>query len=227
MEEYKRSKSAAFITLTYHPKYVPDQGVDKKHFQKFMKRLRKKSGDRLRYYAVGEYGSKTNRPHYHAIIFNYYGNENFLQSVWPFGIVHIGKVTEASIRYTTKYIIQRFDVPSKQNKPFALMSRAFGIGLWYLTDEMVRWHREGERNYTLTFGIKGRLPRYYKNKIWPDSEIRDKVSQKAKWEGIKAHRKNLALFYDIYGKDADVQMADMRNAVIARIKIKVAFTQTI
>lgn len=227
MEEYKRSKSAAFITLTYHPKFVPDQGVDKKHFQKFMKRLRKKSGERLRYYAVGEYGTKTNRPHYHAIIFNYYGNENFLQSVWPFGIVHIGKVTEASIKYTTKYVIQRHDVPRNQNKPFSLMSRAFGLGLWYLTDEMVHWHREGSRNYTLLHGVKGRLPRYYKDKIWPDQEIRNKVSEKAKWEGIKANRKNLAIFYRLYGERAKQKQTEMRNAVVSRVKQKVAFTQTL
>lgn len=228
MEEYKRSKSAAFITLTYHPKYVPDQGVDKKHFQKFMKRLRKKSGDRLRYYAVGEYGTKTGRPHYHAIIFNYYGNENFLQSVWPYGIVHIGKVNQASIMYTTKYIIQsQVPMDKKLNKPFALMSRGYGLGLWYLTDEMLHWHRSGKRSYTCIYGIKGRLPRYYKNKIWPDEKIRNSVSEEAKWQGIKAHRKNLKLFYELYGNQAKTKMAEMRSAVIGRIKQKVAFTQTL
>lgn len=235
MEEYKRSKSAAFITLTYSDKYVPDQGVEKKHFQKFMKRLRNKSVGRLRYYAVGEYGTKTGRPHYHAIIFNYEGDEKFLRSVWrhpvtkePVGLVHIGKVNQASIMYTTKYVIQsQISIPKKVNKPFALMSRGFGIGLWYLTDEMLRWHRDGKRTHTFLHGVKGRLPRYYKNKIWPDEKIRNSVSETAKWEAIKAHRKNLKLFYDIYGADAKNKMTEMRNAVISRIKQKVAFTQTI
>ena len=42
----------------------------KRDFQLFMKRLRKKySDDRIRFYACGEYGSETFRPHYHAILF--------------------------------------------------------------------------------------------------------------------------------------------------------------
>ena len=71
MQEYRHSKSGLFITLTYHSKYVPDQGVDKEHFQKFMKRLRHTTSQRLRYYGVGEYGTVTGRPHYHIILFNY------------------------------------------------------------------------------------------------------------------------------------------------------------
>lgn len=43
----------------------------KADFQNFMKRLRKNTGyAKIRYYAVGEYGEKNSRPHYHAIIFN-------------------------------------------------------------------------------------------------------------------------------------------------------------
>lgn len=241
MQEYKVAKSAAFITLTYSPKFVPDTGVSKPHFQKFMKRLRKKSGKKLRYYAVGEYGTKTNRPHYHAIIFNYEGNEKFLQSVWPYGIVHIGKVSEASVRYTTKYVIQRIQWPknSQMARPFSLMSRSYGLGLNYLTDEMVQWHRSNKANHTLQYGIKGRLPRYYKDKIWYRQKCekahggflihphRESIGLQCAYDARKAYRQNLALFYSIYGADAKNKMTEMRNAVISRIKEKVAFTQTL
>lgn len=234
MQEYKHCNSAAFITLTYHPKFVPDKGVTKRHLQLFMKRLRKKSGQRLRYYAVGEYGTKTGRPHYHLIIFNYVGNETFLSSIWstrkgtPYGIVHIGRVTEASIVYCTKYIIQRGNQQNAQtHKPFMLCSRAFGIGLWYLSEDMAKWHRTNGINYTFIHGEKGRLPRYYKEKIWPDEYERSRISYQSKWDGIKAHRKNLALFYKMYGKDAQKKMTEFRNAVTSRMKEKIAFTQTI
>lgn len=69
-----------FITITYKDKYLPEQGLDITHFQKFMKRLRfhlseqKETKDEkinLRYLAVGEYGSKFGRPHYHVILWNY------------------------------------------------------------------------------------------------------------------------------------------------------------
>lgn len=74
---------ASFVTLTYDDEHLPsDKGLHKKEVQNFMKRLRKYSKLKLRYYAVGEYGSKNlnengdykfyhrlGRPHYHLIIF--------------------------------------------------------------------------------------------------------------------------------------------------------------
>lgn len=234
MQEYKRSSSAAFITLTYHTKFLPDQGVVKRHFQLFMKRLRKKSTDRLRYYAVGEYGTKHGRPHYHAIIFNFQGNEKFLAKIWPFGIVHIGKVNVRSVMYTTKYVIQCSDQgKEKRNKPFALMSRRYGLGAWYLTDAMVAWHREDDRNYAIMDGVKVRLPRYYKDKIWPTKSyhvdynaIRKRIAVKSKNDCLEAVEKNRKLLAD-QGYDPDLIMKDMRDAVMARIRKKVAFTQTL
>ena len=78
LQESKRSTTAHFITLTYDTKYVPitEKGfmsLDKKHLQQFFKRLRQWHGKNhigIRYYAVGEYGGKTYRPHYHIIIYN-------------------------------------------------------------------------------------------------------------------------------------------------------------
>ena len=71
-----------FITLTYDdlhlPFAIPEIGSNmvgsptlvKSDLQLFFKRLRKKLATNIRYYAVGEYGSRTSRPHYHAIVFN-------------------------------------------------------------------------------------------------------------------------------------------------------------
>jgi len=83
-----------FITLTYDNDHVPkDQSLDVKDFQKFMKRLRKTTGQKIRYYHCGEYGEQCaicgsnrsdceafgdhifvkslGRPHFHACLFNY------------------------------------------------------------------------------------------------------------------------------------------------------------
>lgn len=245
--EYKRSKSAAFITLTYHPKFKPKDGVRKRHFQLFMKRLRKKSGQKLRYFAVGEYGTKTNRPHYHAIIFNYEGSIKFLEKIWSaprtrevYGIVHIGKVNQATIMYCTKYVIQRGSHTSSHlNKPFMLCSRAYGLGINYLTDEMAKWHRSGDRNYTQVYGVKRRLPRYYKEKLWyperkpiagrnfwPEHDRRETVSQKSKNDALASEQKNRQIIIDAGYKNPDAIIAEMRQAVLNRIKEKVAYTQT-
>lgn len=62
----------SFITLTYDNDHVPsDMSLRPKDLQDFFKRLRKRIGVPIRYFACGEYGEHTQRPHYHAIIFGY------------------------------------------------------------------------------------------------------------------------------------------------------------
>lgn len=256
-QEYKRSQGAAFVTLTYHPKFCPDFGLSKRHLQLYIKRLRKAYGKKLRYFAVGEYGTKHNRPHYHLIIFNYGEKDARLDKLFEqswstrtgesFGIVDIRPVNYARIMYCTKYVIQSRDVRCKsRTDPFMLCSRAYGLGAHYLTDAMVKWHREGKRNFTLVFGEKRRLPRYYKEKIWyplrkpkayrrgdstfytneyPAHYEREIVSMASKAEGIIAEEKNLQMIRDAGYSDPDAILAEMRSAVISRIKQKVAFTQ--
>lgn len=79
-----------FITLTYNPESLPkSNSLVLKHFQDFMKRLRKKFGSGIRFFHCGEYGEVCEhcrkskhyctcnmykpylgRPHYHACLFN-------------------------------------------------------------------------------------------------------------------------------------------------------------
>jgi hypothetical protein len=61
-----------FITLTYSPENLPKDGsLDVSHFQKFMKRFRKRFGPGIRFFHCGEYGESLSRPHYHACIFGF------------------------------------------------------------------------------------------------------------------------------------------------------------
>lgn len=69
-------KKAMFVTLTYDDEHLPVNGsLSSYDLRCFFKRLRKSAvrfyGDsfRLKYFACGEYGPRTHRPHYHAIIF--------------------------------------------------------------------------------------------------------------------------------------------------------------
>lgn len=62
----------------------------------------------LRYYTVGEYGTQTHRPHYHSIMFNMQPQLlRELPEIWGQGITHHGTVTQASIHYVTKYVIEK------------------------------------------------------------------------------------------------------------------------
>lgn len=100
-----------FVTLTYNEQCMPvfSNGIPtlwKQDVQAFLKRLRKKTDKKLRYYLTGEYGSKTLRPHYHMILFNFPLDQvEDITDAWGLGNVHLGDVTPASIHYTTKYVI--------------------------------------------------------------------------------------------------------------------------
>lgn len=274
-QEHKAAKyGAVFVTLTYSTQNIPAYGsLQKSDLQKFFKRLRKKDEQtRIRYYAVGEYGSRSARPHYHAIIFN--SNETHIRESWNLGLVHVGTVTPASVAYVLKYIVQPdiapqgqiYDAETEQwrekfQKPFSLMSRRYGIGAAYLDDATVEWHKSGGKNYALVYGTdtKIRLPRYYKEIIWPKRYLpyqkvgkneytttcsdgiiltgriplesvefteRELVFSKSAREGRLAVRKERQWFWKTYGKDGNERLKEHRNALLARVKTKVAYTQT-
>lgn len=173
--EAARASTGYFLTMTYEDENLPltDEGLStlvKSDLQKFIKRLRKDNvvatREQLRYYAVGEYGTITQRAHYHAIMLNL--SEHIAQRLdryWPFGHVHAGEVTEASIHYTTKYVINRTTAYPGRDPPFALMSRKPGLGAGYV-DTHRHWHKDGMRNFTKVHGIQRRIPRYLKDKIF-------------------------------------------------------------
>ena len=70
-------KENSFVTLTYAPEnedklefHEGFPSLDPSHATKFIKKIRKKlEPHKLRYYLVGEYGSQTQRPHYHLVLF--------------------------------------------------------------------------------------------------------------------------------------------------------------
>lgn len=180
MEEEKISSSSLFLTLTYDTKHVSitQKGfmqIQKRDVQLFFKRLRKTNENKIKYFAVGEYGGKTNRPHYHIILFN--AKQETIQPSWQLGSVHYGQVTGASIGYTLKYISKLKKIPLHKNDDrqpeFALMSK--GLGKNYLTPQMVQWHKNipNERLYVnLLDGKKCAMPRYYKQKIYEKNELK-------------------------------------------------------
>jgi hypothetical protein len=124
MHEASLYEDNCFITLTYNNDHLPKDGsLHKEHFQKFMKRLRKKHQNKtIRFYHCGEYGEKFRRPHYHAILFNHdFGDKKLfktekeirlytskeLEELWPYGFNTIGDVTFESAAYTARYIMKK------------------------------------------------------------------------------------------------------------------------
>lgn len=184
-EETLASEKACFVTLTYNDdnlelneNCIPS--VWKDTLQKYIKRLRKK-GLKFRYYAVGEYGGKFKRPHYHLILFDIdYEEYEILQNAWYntetgeiMGTVDYGEVNLASIGYITKYHVNRNEEPLGANKEFTLMSRRPAIGSSYFKDKdgnttkIAKEHKKDiNKAYYQDWQWKKTLPRYYKDKIY-------------------------------------------------------------
>jgi len=178
-KQSEQSNSAHFVTLTYNEEHITKtkNGLDtlvKADLQKFFKRLRKLTKEKISYYAVGEYGTDGQRPHYHVILFN--TNPKIVENAWTIndvsiGNIHFGDVGEASVGYTLKYISKEKKIPMFQGddrqKEFALMSK--GLGKGYLTEQMVKWHKRNIENRVylpLKDGKKAAMPRYYKDKLY-------------------------------------------------------------
>ncbi|WNK14333.1 MAG: replication initiator protein [Microvirus sp.] len=113
-----------FITLTYDQQNVPQSAsLNKRDWQLFMKKLREKvAPKKIRFFMAGEYGSKGNRPHYHAIIFGHQFDDmvewkktktgavwisKTLETVWGAGFTSVGTVTAQSAAYVAKYCQKR------------------------------------------------------------------------------------------------------------------------
>lgn len=156
--ELQDHDDAMFLTLTYNDQHLPisPQGFStlcKRDIQLFLKRLRKYLGNiKIRYYLAGEYGSRTHRPHYHAIIYgigvnsfddivlrgtNKIGCPFFsspkLEALWGNGFVLFSSVTWRTCNYVARYVLKKQgdteDCEGVCLPPFNVSSRKPGIGM--------------------------------------------------------------------------------------------------
>lgn len=188
--EARQHLVSSFVTLTYDPQFLPksDNGfatLVKRDLQLFFKNLRqinkRKYGieKKVIYYAAGEYGTHTFRPHYHIILFNV--PNGAVLDAWtrdrsPIGHVHFGSVSDASVGYCLKYINKKLinkkrHARDDRQKEFQLCSK--GIGAAYLTPQMVKWHKDDPADRCLVMledGQKVSLPRYFREKIFNEDE---------------------------------------------------------
>lgn len=91
-----------FCTLTIEDSYIKNGSVDKSHVTKLRDAFNKHN---VRYYLTSEYGSHTDRPHYHAIVFSHYiiGHDSiceFILKYFRLGHIEVDLMNFARIRYT-------------------------------------------------------------------------------------------------------------------------------
>lgn len=138
----------AFTTLTYSNDNLPPT-LSKHHLALFLKRLRKNAAGRpIRFFASGEYGETTARPHYHALLFGLSGlpsatDHELVERSWGLGHTRTEPCTPARINYIAGYVAKKIGADRapahdrtdpttgevyRYQPPFIQMSRRPGIG---------------------------------------------------------------------------------------------------
>lgn len=178
------------MTYTYNEENVPiielptDDGepsgiyawtLDNNHWRLYIQKLRKKQS--FKYYGVSEYGTKTQRPHFHAIMINQkpYSSkfEKDVRKTWDLGFSMTGDVTASSIRYVIKYMSKRLkNTPEYCEEPKTFISK--NLGAEYLDN--AKHHIDNDLlTVRLDNGVKIPLPLYYKHRIWNTPELKGKL----------------------------------------------------
>lgn len=214
-ESRHSSSMPLFVTLTYAPKFLPSDGVEKSEIQNFMKRLRiqlERDGygsSELRYFACAEYGTKSGRAHYHLILWNYPQMRNksetlhSVEKAWSkivgyqpdgsplrvkMGHCYVLPCESGGIKYVMKYMRKQACVPPGKNDIFFLSSRRNGgIGAAYAREV---------------------TPYYHKNPNVLDISINDKFSGELITISLPAYFKNL-----IFPPMSKLVKKDVRDAV--------------
>lgn len=188
MHEASLYESNSFVTLTYDDEHLPpDNCLHYPDVQRFLKRVRK-GYKPFRFFLCGEYGDKTQRPHYHICFFGLdwddkrywsrpskhtlYRSET-LEKLWPFGSALIGSLTYESAGYTARYCVKkvtgkgaiayyRRTRPDGSTfdlvPPFMRCSLKPGIGQYWF-DKFA--HQVHDRDYVIYDGSKVSVPAYY------------------------------------------------------------------
>lgn len=201
VHEAKLHRETSFVTLTYDDLSLPsDASVSREAVQLFLKRLRRRlnpdndpaiSG--VRYFAVGEYGGQTFRPHYHLLVYGWFpldarvwrrqhGADGFrsplLEDLWPFGHSEIGHVSPRACGYIARYAMKKIGGdPALQHyvRPHPITGQFFRrLPEFALMSRRPgigsgwydRFHMDAfPSDYLVIDNKKVPVPRYYKNKL--------------------------------------------------------------
>lgn len=205
--ELQDHEHAAFVTLTYSDEHNP-LTLSKKHLQTYNKRLRKqlaKKNRKMRFFASGEYGEHTSRPHYHIIMYGVGEREKrLIQDPWPWGRAHAARATPAAITYVAGYTVDKLRelkrIPEvdyrtgeiinydtgeiiEWQQPFIQMSRRPGVGAKYAQQTSGSWS-----DFAILNGQRISVPKYL-HEIWEESVTEEEKEEKQYEKWTKAKRR--------------------------------------
>lgn len=177
IHEAQMHEENCFITLTYSDEHLTDPKLSYSDFQKFMKRLRKLTNNKVGVFVTGEYGIRSKRKHWHAIIFNWsprdlvYWRSNdrgdrvyksdTLMGLWPYGYSEVGAVNYNSAGYVARYSAKALEhgLERSEYSPISRKSSKQAIGKAWIEKY---WPDVFNHNkIILRDGTETSVPRYY------------------------------------------------------------------
>lgn len=147
--EATQHEHSSFVTVTYADDRLPANGsLDPRELSLFIKRIRKAHGDKIRYFACGEYGEKSGRPHYHLVLFGYPNCErgrtsprrngkccracDTILETWGKGKIDVAPLELGSAAYVAGYVSKKNGAGKHgygKQREFTRMSLRPGLGL--------------------------------------------------------------------------------------------------
>lgn len=183
--EGTRSPHNSFTTLTYDDEHLP-YTLQLRDLQLFLKSLRQAAPAPIRFFASGEYGSRTKRPHYHAILFGYNAvgadGQRMVQNAWKRGGVRTEALTPARISYCAGYTdkkaedrflsVEHCDPETGEvwQPPFITMSKKPGLA------SHARQWKNSWRLFAVHQDTKLPVPRYL-HQAWRDTATETEIEQ--------------------------------------------------
>lgn len=161
--EHLEHKSSRFLTLTYRDDNRPEYLV-LDHLRDFMKRYRYHYGP-CRFFAIGEYGKKSEGAHWHLIIFghepipaaryNPKGAPWKDNKAWDYGFSFDGNVTAKSIGYVSGYTLKGATL-TRDKQPLCRQSLKPGIGFKAVERLAKECVKGGLEQWPISFSVHGR-----------------------------------------------------------------------
>lgn len=227
MLEYMQNPFSYFITLTYSDEHLPEGGnLEPRDLQLYWKRLRKNTGKSLRYFAVGEYGDRTRRPHYHAVVFtqNEITEQDFKDSWLSDSIVDVAPIygrddARKIARYCAGYVLKKLTTEKAMahanlnlHPEFTRSSRRPGIGLGnidFIADSLIR--RVNSGHITLDTDSFLHMLRF-DGKLWPiGTVLRGKLLAKLGGPTSTEVHKALMTHIRTIQREGDPVLQDVEN----------------
>ncbi len=179
MHERALHDHAYFLTLTYNEERLPANGsLCTQDFQRFVKTVRRNyPAETVRFYGCGEYGERSKRPHYHAVLFgpdfldrslvprvtsSPVWRSPTLERYWSMGQSEFGSVTPASAAYVAGYVNKKVK-RSASGFPSHLRVNPDSGELVYVEPEFSR------------MSLRPAIGRNWIEKYWRDVYPRDRV----------------------------------------------------